>query len=373
MESGNEQQGTWRWLRDRWLLAAGGGALLALITALLTATVFAPKKYPGAPAPGFTLRDQQGRLTSLAEFRGKVVVLTFIDPYCTQICPLTTQSMVEALRELGPAAAQRVQLLGIDANPLKTQVSDVAAYTRAHELQGRWRFLTGSRAQLERVWHDYHVYVAAVNDDIDHEAIVYLIDGRGRERNVYSTPMSFADVSQQAQTLAEGISILLPNHPPILRNASLQQAAAPAPPNPAVAPALGAGRQPVALGKTHPHLFLFFAAWLGESTNLSAQLDTLDDYAKQAQRNGWPAPVAVDELTTEPSPAEARQVLSPIAAKLQTPIIEDASGSMADGYIVEDLPWYVLISPSGKILWRHDGWVSAADLSRSVRAVLAKK
>ena len=55
----------------------------------------------GPPAPGFVLRDQQGRLTSLAQFRGKVVLLTFLDPECTQLCPLTTESMVEAMRILG--------------------------------------------------------------------------------------------------------------------------------------------------------------------------------------------------------------------------------------------------------------------------------
>ncbi|HVB86059.1 MAG TPA: SCO family protein, partial [Candidatus Dormibacteraeota bacterium] len=110
------------------------------------------------PAPNFVLRDQLGRETSLAQFRGKVVLIAFVDSHCTTICPLTTESMVEALRLLGPAAAD-VQLIGINANPLALQVSDVAAYTDAHEMQGRWRFLTGSLPQLKKVWRDYNVYV----------------------------------------------------------------------------------------------------------------------------------------------------------------------------------------------------------------------
>jgi len=357
--------------RDRWLVAAAVGAVVAIVTAILTATIFAPKRSVGPRAPGFVLRDQQGRLTSLAEFRGKVVVLTFIDPYCQQICPLTTESMVEALRLLGPAAATRVQLLGIDANPLKTQVSDVAAYTRAHGLEGRWRFLTGTRAELERVWHGYHVYVAAAAGDIDHEAVVFLIDGKGRERKIYSTPMSYGAVGPQAETMAEGIAALLPSHPAVLRDASLEQQASPLEPaDTASLPALGKGQRQVVLGGARPRLVLFFAGWLGESTNLPERLAALDAYGAQARRHGWPMPVAVDELTTEPSRAAARELLAPIAAKLQTPIVEDADGRLADGYQVEDLPWYVLTSRTGKILWRHDGWLSTAVLGQRVRAAL---
>src|ERR671938_128036 len=102
------------------------------------------------PAPNFTLTDQFGRPVSLSDFKGKVVLLAFIDSRCTTICPLTTSSMVEAKRLLGPAAS-RVALLGIDANPTATQVSEVRAYSLAHGMMSRWRFLTASPATLRRV------------------------------------------------------------------------------------------------------------------------------------------------------------------------------------------------------------------------------
>jgi hypothetical protein len=106
---------------------------------------------------------------------------------------------------------------------------------------------------------------------------------------------------------------------------------------------------------------------------LSKNLATLDSYETLAQQKGWPAPVAVDELTTEPSPAEAQRVLAPLAVTLHTPIVEDASGHLADAYHVDDLPWFVLNSASGDIRWRHDGWLSASELNQQVRAALAKK
>ena len=55
------------------------------------------------PAPDFRLRNQFGQPMSLSQFRGKVVMLAFEDSECTTVCPLTTQSMLEAKQLLGPA------------------------------------------------------------------------------------------------------------------------------------------------------------------------------------------------------------------------------------------------------------------------------
>src|ERR1700730_17370741 len=67
------------------------------------------------PAPGLRLVNQFGQPMSLSQFRGKVVMLSFEDSQCTTVCPLTTQSMLQAKQLLG-APGNQVQLLGIDAN-----------------------------------------------------------------------------------------------------------------------------------------------------------------------------------------------------------------------------------------------------------------
>jgi cytochrome oxidase Cu insertion factor (SCO1/SenC/PrrC family) len=373
-EEGKNPKKSLTMFREGWLLLV---IVCAILATGATIFVMVRRRQSGPAAPGFVLRDQQGRLTSLAQFRGKVVVLTFIDPECTQLCPLTTQSMVEALKILGPAAASHVQLLGVNVNPMKTKVADVAAYTRAHELQGRWRFLTGSHAQLESVWHRYHVYVATTADgDVEHTAVVYVIDEHGNERFKYPTLMSYETVGDQAQVLAKGIVRLLPGHPAVsLPSQASEQPEERLSPTEAVSLApLGSKRQPpLVLGGAHPHLMLFFAGWLGQDSDLAKNLTTLDGYAALARRRDWPSPVAVDELPIEPSPAEARRVLAPLAATLHTPIVEDASGWLADHYGIGDLPWFVLSSTSGKIVWHHDGWLSAAVLNRDVRSALAAR
>jgi cytochrome oxidase Cu insertion factor (SCO1/SenC/PrrC family) len=355
----------------------GGGVIgVALIAAGLIGIVTLSARPAATPAPGFVLRDQQGRLTSLAQFRGKVVVLTFIDPECTQICPLTTQSMAEALKLLGPAGASNVELIGVNINAQKTEVADVAAYTQTHELPGQWRFLTGSPPQLERVWHSYHVYVGVENGDIVHDTSVFLIDQNGNQRNVYSTAMSYQAVGDEAHTLAEGMAKLLPGRASVAASSYTSQAAQEQPlkPNEAIdLTALGPKPEPVVLGSAHPHLLLFFAGWLAQGPALSKHLATLDSYAAVAQQRAWPSPVAVDELPTEPSVTQTQQALAPLAAALHTPIVEDANGRLADGYHVADLPWFVLNSPSGNILWSHDGWLSAAALNQQLSSALSRK
>ena len=96
----------------------------------------------GAQAPDFRLTNQFGQPMSLSQFRGKVVILAFSDSECTTVCPLTTQAMVLAKELLG-RAGDSVRLLGVDANPQATAVSDVMAYSQAHGMVNRWDFLTG--------------------------------------------------------------------------------------------------------------------------------------------------------------------------------------------------------------------------------------
>ena len=56
---------------------------------------------PTRPAPGFTLTDQDGRVLALSAFRGKVVVLEFMDPHCTDLCPIVSAEFNDAYHDLG--------------------------------------------------------------------------------------------------------------------------------------------------------------------------------------------------------------------------------------------------------------------------------
>jgi cytochrome oxidase Cu insertion factor (SCO1/SenC/PrrC family) len=317
----------------------------------------------GQAAPDFRLDNQFGQPMSLSQFRGKVIILAFTDSQCTTVCPLTTASMVQARQLLGPAGTS-VQLLGVNANPNADSVADVLAYSRAHGMVNQWDFLTGTDAQLEATWRAYHIAVQIQQGQIDHTPALFVIDQQGREQKIYLTQMAYSSVGQSAQVLAEEVASLLPGHPKLASQQSLATISAETPADTVTLPA--ASGAPVTLGPGHSHLVLFFASWLSEVSDLSSELSGLNAYAEAAGHGLLPALTAVDETVTEPSAQVVRTYLSGLGT-LRYPVAFDTTGRVADGYGVQDQPWFVLISPSGKILWSHDGWLSLPALEAAAR------
>ncbi|HEX4094758.1 MAG TPA: SCO family protein [Trebonia sp.] len=326
----------------------------------------------GERAPDIKLVNQFDQPMSLSQFRGRVVILAFSDSECTTVCPLTTQSMVLAKELLGKAG-DSVQLLGVDANPDATKVSDVMGYSRAHDMVNQWDFLTGSPAQLRAVWKAYNIEVQIEAGDIDHTPALYVINQQGTLEKLYLTTMAYSSVTQSAQVLASEVATLLPSHPKLSSIESLATIAAQTPASAVTLPAAEAageqGREPhtVTLGPGKPRLVVFFATWLTETSDLSAELTGLNSYAKAAAARHLPALTAVDETVTEPSEAAVSSYLATLGP-LDYQVALDKTGRVADGYGVQDQPWLVLVNAAGKITWSHDGWVPVAAIEKAAAA-----
>lgn len=340
--------------------------------ALATNAVLDPGTTVSGPAPDFTLADQFGRRVSLRAFRGRVVILAFNDSECTTVCPLTTTAMVDARKMLG-SAGSHVELLGVEANPTATSIRDVRAYSRLHGMLQQWHFLTGSLSQLKRVWKAYGIAVQVVQGQIDHTPALFVINPKGRLEKVYLTQMSYASVGQLAQIIAREASRLLPGHPPVHSSLSYAQVPSLAPSSHVSLPRSGGGR--AALGPGAPHLEMFFATWVRESFNLAAQLEELDRYESVALADHLPCVTAVDEGSVEPSAQALPRFLRSLPRPLSYPVAVDAGGRVADGYEVQDEPWFEVTSRSGHILWYYDastqGPISVATLVKDVRAALS--
>ena len=333
-----------------------------------------PGTHLSGSAPDFTLTDQFDRPVSLQSFRGKVVILAFNDSECTTICPLTTTAMLDARAMLGPAAS-RVQLLGIDANPTATSVADVRAYSEVHGMVHQWHFLTGSVSALKQVWKAYKIEVAIEQGEIDHTPALFVIDPQGRLAKLYLTQQSYAAIGQLGQLLAQEASKLLPNHPRVRSELSYAEIAGTAPSVNTVVPR--SGGEPISLGPGNAaRLYLFFATWDEQVTNLRGALDELNAYQAMAARTRLPGLTAIDEASVEPSPQALPGFLDKLARPLTYPVAIDKTGRIADGYGVQDEPWLVLVSSSGRILWYYDvstsGWLSRAALEKQVRNALAR-
>jgi cytochrome oxidase Cu insertion factor (SCO1/SenC/PrrC family) len=140
------------------------------------------------PAPPFRLTDQDGRTVTLASLRGKVVLLTFLDPVCTSDCPLIAQEFRAAGQLLG-TASRHVELVAIAANPVFYQRAYTLAFTRQEGLAQvpDWLFLTGPLPALRQVWAGYGVAAQAepAGAMAGHTEVAYVIGPSGRVREEF--------------------------------------------------------------------------------------------------------------------------------------------------------------------------------------------
>lgn len=144
---------------------------------------------PHRKAPGFDLVNQNGRELSLSSLRGRVVVLTFMDPHCRTICPIVSQEFVDAYHDLG-RTARHVAFVAVNVNPYFKTPADVAAFSREHGLDAipSWRYVTGSMQALKQTWRHYTITVEASGPtaDVVHTSFVYFIGPNGTERYLAS-------------------------------------------------------------------------------------------------------------------------------------------------------------------------------------------
>ena len=161
------------------------------------------------PASGFQLTDQHGQAVTLASLRGKVVLLTFLDPVCTTDCPLIAQEFRAAGQLLGADSA-KVELVAIVANPIYHQVADVQAFDRQEYLDQvpNWLYLTGSLPQLQQAWENYGIAadILPAGSMIGHTEVAYVIDQAGHVREEIPTdpgPGTTATASSFAALLAD--------------------------------------------------------------------------------------------------------------------------------------------------------------------------
>jgi cytochrome oxidase Cu insertion factor (SCO1/SenC/PrrC family) len=163
------------------------------------------------PAPGFTLTSQYGRPVSLASLRGKVVLLTFLDPVCTTDCPIIAQEMRSADLLLGGKAGD-TELVAVVANPTYTSTAYTRAFTSQENLSQvpNWLFLTGSLSQLADVWHRYGIEV----EDLPagamaaHNDLAFVIGADGRLKQEISDdpgPGTAATTSSFSGLLADSV------------------------------------------------------------------------------------------------------------------------------------------------------------------------
>jgi cytochrome oxidase Cu insertion factor (SCO1/SenC/PrrC family) len=162
---------------------------------------------PGArPAPDFVLRDVGGRMVSLSQQRGRVLLLTFLDSACKLTCPVEGVELSQALRGFGRSSPLTLIVVSVQPG------ADTAASVRSvvsgwGGWQTDWHWLVGSGdGALEQVWDEYGISVAEEQGTVQHSSDLFLIDGQGYERAGFAAPFLVRPVAQSIEDLMKEVS-----------------------------------------------------------------------------------------------------------------------------------------------------------------------
>ena len=199
------------------LVGIGGGVLIALLqTHHDTTTPAAPAPEqaivswkPGElPAPDFRLADENGKPVSLAAFRGRPVIVTFMDPVCTDFCPLEAKVVNRVLAQF--PAAGRPAVVAVSVNQFEQSRPILLGDRKKWSLGGAWHWAAGAPAAEHRVWADYKIAVqdspsmknGKTEHEISHTEAAFLVDTHGDQRAIFLWPFTAADVTRTLRQIS---------------------------------------------------------------------------------------------------------------------------------------------------------------------------
>lgn len=159
---------------------------------------------PSKPAPPISLRNYQGQRVTLASYRGKAVLVTFLYAHCPDICPLIASNLRVALNLLGKRASE-VQVIAVSVDPKGDTPAAVAHFVAAHEMTGRMQYLIGTQRELSRTWKAWSVgseREAGKPDLVAHSALVYGISASGKVTTIYPSNFEPSEIAHDVPKLA---------------------------------------------------------------------------------------------------------------------------------------------------------------------------
>lgn len=156
-------------------------------------------------AKDFALTDHNGKPRTLADFKGKAVVMFFGYTQCPDVCPTTMAEMANVMKELGPQA-DKVQVLFVTVDPARDTPQILSQYVPAFDK--RFLGLYGDDAATAKVAKDFKVFFQKVpgktpgSYTMDHTAGSYVFDPSGHIR-------LFVRHGQGAEPIVHDLKLLL--------------------------------------------------------------------------------------------------------------------------------------------------------------------
>jgi protein SCO1/2 len=164
-------------------------------------------------ARGFDLTDHTGRRRTLADFKGKVVLLFFGFTNCPDVCPTALAEMAQVVKQVG---ADRMQGLFVTVDPERDTPEKLASYVPA--FHPSFLGLRGSPEQTAQAAQEFKIHFQAQKADkgsnsgheaehssytVDHSTGIYIFDTQGRVR------LYIRASDRSVETMVHDVKVLL--------------------------------------------------------------------------------------------------------------------------------------------------------------------
>ncbi|GAB3396269.1 hypothetical protein GCM10027568_30050 [Humibacter soli] len=403
VSAGSQQRGS------RWLFATAAITLVVLIAGVFAVVMFAPgasrggkqNDYQGRPginkptadlltmdtlagdgtvrAPSFDLTNEDNTPLTLDQFHNDVVVLTFNDDRCADLCALFAQDVIAADQDLSAKARKHVAFVSINANPYYPSTADVQTWTNQHGLahENNWYFGTGTPKELAAVAHAYAVNIQLdpATKSVAHGTEIFIIKPNGTDADLADFGTQDADTAP----FSHGLAVLADDALPVSERGHVTGEELPA----ALAGGTGIGDTPVPV--TGPALrsavtssgstaisttssasdhgdYTVLDFWSSTCTACGDQLDAVQAEHTELGNEVKFLGIDVDDATIN---GEATMT----EHHLTFPNVSDVKGAQAARFQASDLPYTVILSPTGKVLVRHPGVFTQEELDYVLRTI----
>ncbi|CAG1015398.1 SCO1 protein [Burkholderiaceae bacterium] len=195
--------------RRQFVLLGAAGALLTGCDKLSLPMLSGKASFQGVDITGadyrYALPDQDGKMRTPEDFKGKVTAVFFGYVQCPDVCPTTLAELAQVKKLLGPDG-ERVQAVFITVDPERDTPELLKAYVQSFD--PTFLALRGSLEQTMATAKDFKVFFAKApgktpeSYTVDHSAGTYLFDAQGRVR-------LFERYGAGAQVLASDVKALL--------------------------------------------------------------------------------------------------------------------------------------------------------------------
>lgn len=155
----------------------------------------------------FRLTDHTGKARSMADFRGKTVLMFFGFAQCPDVCPTTLSDMKKVMAKLGPDA-DKFQVLFVTVDPARDTQAVLAQYVTT--FHPSFIALRGDREATNRVTRDFKIVAQILEGQtpetytINHSANSLIFDREGRLRLIVAYGMDVDKLTSDIQLLIKG-------------------------------------------------------------------------------------------------------------------------------------------------------------------------